>query len=383
MKRYFLSLVSLLLLAGCQSTQHVDVAPQQYLHDTVFPAFDNVDVEDESQIFALSEEALRFVNNQIDRTQAPDRQMASLIDAIFDRSSFDLLYMGDANTVADETFRRRAANCLSLSIMTYAMGRKAGFEVKFQEILVPEYWTRRDGYSLLNGHINLVMSPRSLGNVIHLIKQGYVVDFDRQADRKHFPKRYVEVDTVMAMFYNNKGADALMSRDLETAYAYFRSAVMKDPQFDGAWVNLGLLYRQAGRFDWAEDAYQVALKLDEHNLTAWENLAYLYDLSGRSEKARDIMARLEVKRKDNPFYHFILGEQEFDNQNFEMALTHYRKALQLDKSKHEIYYGLAKTHFQLGNVLRSQRYFRLAKKRSRNSQDQERYQSKLDKLSRS
>ena len=64
--------------------------------------------------------------------------MEALIYGVFDRSKMNLLYRGDANTLASETFNNRAANCLSLSIMMYALATEAGFDVKFQEIMVPD-----------------------------------------------------------------------------------------------------------------------------------------------------------------------------------------------------------------------------------------------------
>jgi hypothetical protein len=54
----------------------------------------------------------------------------------------------------------------------------------------------------------------------------------------------------------------------------------------------------------------------------------------------------------------------------------------LDKTKHEIYFGLAKTYYQMGDVRRSQLYFVKARNKSRMEQDQERYQDKLDLISR-
>ena len=382
MKQFCVLSFLILFLTGCETTQQVQVSPHEVLHDHVFPDYTIYKIETQEQVFALNDEAKAFVDRAINPIFDPIDRMETLIRKIFDRSEFNLLYMGSANTTAAETFDNRAANCLSMSIMTYALAREAGFSVKFQDIKIPEYWTRREGYSLLNGHVNLQIFPRAEANIIHLFSSGLQVDFDPQRIRNNFPKRNVDINTVLAMFYNNKGADALVSNSYTKAYAYFREAIKMDPHFDSTYVNLGILYRIHEQYAFAEDSYRQGLLLDPDNLTAWENLAYLYEVTGNTEEAQTILARVSNYRQDNPFYHFILGEQEFDNENWLVALEHYRDALRLDKSSHEIYFGLAKTYFQLGDVTRSKRYFEKAKMKSRSGQDQEKYQGKLDLLSR-
>ncbi len=383
MKQFLIIGITLFIIVGCSSTQSIQrVETATLLNDDTFPEYQNFHIETEEEVFRLDEEAIQFVRSTVNRIDDPVDRMESLVRNIFDRSKFNLLYMGSANTTAMETFKNRAANCLSMSIMTYSLAKEAGFTVRFQDVLIPEYWTRRDGYSLLNGHVNLQLIPRSSSSVIHLLTNGYEVDFDPQESRKHFQKRYVGKNTVMAMFYNNKGADALLHESYSKAYAYFRQAAMVDPEFTSTWVNMGILYRIHGLYDSAELSYKQALFLDEANLTAWENMAYLYEFTGRHEEARAIESRVDRRRDDNPFYHFIMGEQEFEQGNIELALKHYRDALRLDKSKHEIYFGLAKAYSHMGDVNRSQRYLKKARDKARSGQDQDKYQGKLDLLSR-
>ncbi|MCC2616385.1 tetratricopeptide repeat protein [Aestuariibacter halophilus] len=379
--KLFTVVLALVWLAGCASTrQEFTVSPSTLLNDAAFSGYERVNIESEADVFGLDAEAKAFVAKAINPMHDPTEQMEDLVEAIFDRADLNLLYMGAANTTATQTFHNQAANCLSLSIMTYALAKEAGFAVKFQDIEIPEYWTRRDGFSLLNGHINLRLMPQHIGNVINLLETGYEVDFDPQAPRQHFPKRLVGRDTVLAMFYNNKGADALVNEDYKRAYAYFRAAALTKPTFDSVWVNLAILYRMTEHYGLSEKAYEVALKLDPENLTAMENLAFLYANTGRQQQAEELEAVVERRRVNNPFYHFILGEQAFDEGQLDEALSHYRDALRLDKSRHEIYFGLAKTYFQMGDISRSARYFKQASMKAFTAEDRHRYNGKLDLL---
>lgn len=378
--KFFYLVIAIITLSACQSTENNTAGGHISLHDEVFPGHELFTIETEEEVFALDQPAKDFVDEVIDLTRDPAEQMKTLVDKIFDRSELNLLYMGDANTVASETFKNRAANCLSLSIMTYSLAKYAGMNVRFQDVEIPEYWTRRDGYSLLNGHVNLRLLPKTASNVIQLIERGFLVDFDPLVGRQKFTSRLVSRTKILAMFYNNLGADALLKNSYSKSYAYFKAAIETDPKFDSAWVNLAILYRLNEHYELAEQGYKQALAINDNNLTAWENLGYLYEVSGRFEQAHEISLRVQRERKLNPFHHFIMGEQEFEEQNWQAALEHYRDALRLDKSKHEIYYGLAKTYFQLGDENRSAMYMKKAKRLSRNNQDQEMYQGKIDFL---
>ncbi|MBU3002221.1 tetratricopeptide repeat protein [Paraglaciecola arctica] len=377
-----ISSIFAVLFSACQSTV-VNVAPtDNLLHDQGYLGFSTVNIESEHQVFFLDETAKAFVGSTIEPYKNKLDQMEALVKAIFDRSELNLLYQGDANTIANDTFKARAANCLSMSIMTYALATEAGFEVNFQEIMIPEYWTRRAGFSLLNGHINLKMLTPKDPNVYLFNTRSYQVDFDPQSSRRGLPKKIVSKKAILSMFYNNKGADAVLRKDYLSAYAYFREALRIQPNFHSAWINLGIVYRLSGYFPQAESAYHHALTINTDSLTAMENLAYLYKLTNRMVEAEEILSKVADRRNNNPYYHVDLGEQQMEQQHWDQALEHFRKALALDRNKHEVYFGLARAYFEIGELQQSERYLKQAKNKARNKQDEQMYQSKLEFLSR-
>lgn len=375
-----ITLVTSLSFCACQSTTVYITPSEMLLYDKGFVGFKEIQIESEQEIFTLDDEAKVFVKATIEPITNKTAQMEALVRAIFDRSDLNLLYQGDANNTANETFHSRAANCLSMSIMTYAMATEAGFHVDFQEIMIPEFWTRKAGFSLLNGHINLKISAPHDPNAFMLNARSFQVDFDPQSSRSGLQKKVVNKQAVMARFYSNKGADALLRKDYTSAYAYFREALLFDPYFDSGWVNLGIVYRLSGYFNQAEKTYQHALGLNSDSLTAWENLAYLYKFTGREKEAEDILAEVEYKRNRNPYYHLNLGEQEMEQEHWDQALAHFRKALTIDRSKHEVYFGLARAYFEIGELQQSLRYLKQAKIKAHNRQDEDKYQNKLDFL---
>ncbi|WP_299080163.1 tetratricopeptide repeat protein [uncultured Paraglaciecola sp.] len=377
----FILLLVLSLFSACQSrVMHIPAA-EPVFYDQGFSGFSDIEIESEEQLFYLGPEAKAFVASTVAPLKKKTDQMEALVKAIFDRSKLNLLYQGDANTNANDTFHFQAANCLSMSIMTYALATEAGFDVDFQEVIIPEYWTRRSGFSLLNGHINLKILAPPEPNVFVFKNRGYQVDFDPQSSRRGLPKKVVGKQAILSMFYNNKGADAILRHDYVSAYAYFREAVLLQPKFHSAWINLGILYRLSGHFPQAERVYRYALVLKPESLTAMENLAYLYTFMGRETEAEQMLEIVENRRNSNPYYHVNLGEQELERKHWDQALTHFRTALSLDRNKHEVYFGLARVYFEIGELRQSERYLKLAKNKTRNRHDEEKYQRKLAFLS--
>lgn len=368
------------ILLGCSSTQTHVVNSSPHFLDMSFEGFEQYRIETEEEVFGLNEDARRFVIRKLQSKDDPTVRMETLVREVFNRTDFNLIYDGTANTVASETFTNKTANCLSLSIMTYSLAKEAGLGVSFQEIDIPEYWTRRDGFSMLNGHVNLKLYPSRDPSRFYFDNRSMVVDFDPFSPKKRFPAMRAGKDRILAMFYNNKGADALINENYKKAYAYFRQALLTDQQFQSAWINLGILYRMTGHWDWAENTYKTALALNDNNLTIMENMAVLYEAQGLDEKARDVMEQVRLKRRSNPFYHFIQGEQELESGEYEAALVHYRKAISLDKNKHEFYFGMAKTYASMGDVEKSQFYLKRAKRSASFDDQKSLYQGKLDLL---
>lgn len=379
--------IALILLSACTttafdySTQTSEQSSNPF-KDHLFPTYQRYIVETGEEVFALSNDALDYVNNNINIHQDPSERIDVLVDDLFTQHDLKLLYVSDANTTAANTFKTKSANCLSMSIMAYSLARAANLEVQFQEVKIPEYWTNREGFSLLNGHINLRMAPPLLGNVIYFNRSGITVDFDPLSAKGRFSNVSITKSKVLAMYYNNKGADAFLRGDYDEAYAYFKASATTSPTFDDVWVNLGYLYKVQGDLKAAQETYGRALALNDNNYTGWENLAILLEGVGKKKEARDIQVKVERKRSENPYYHLMLGDQEFNQGNWREALGYYRKAIQLDDRPHEFYFGLAKTYYKLGDTKRSAEYLRRAKRNSYLEQDKELYQGKLDLFSR-
>lgn len=370
-------LSSFILLGGCASTES---STGNYLHPVyadAFPAARSVKLESPAQILTLPEEAKRFLNKiKVTAEQKQTTPLDELIGSLFAEQQLGLSYFSDANSTVAETFRNRQANCLSLTLMTYALARGLGLDASLQDVFIPEYWSRKQGFSLLNGHVNVLLTDKR-----DLFATPRLVDFDARMQGQQFTSQTMSVNRALSMFYNNKGANALVYGNYPVAFRYLSEALKQDDQFTAAWINLGVLYRFTEQYGFAEQAYEKVLQIDSQNLTARENLAILFRLTGRNEEAEELAKEVHGLRVSNPYYHLIRGDEAFDEGDFRLAHNYYRRAYRLDRSNHLILFALGKTALANGETDDAQSFLKRAIRQAELPADRQRYAAKLSVLS--
>lgn len=379
--RLVLPSIVFLATSGCAAVMPfagVDVAP--VLHDEAFPDSSEYRVESEEDVFGLDAAARLYLDENINSIRDFHNRGEALIDEIFHQAALNLSYESNANTTASETFHQRAANCLSLSILTYSMAEYVGFDANFQEVAIPEYWERRDNFSLMARHVNLLLKPKT-ANSTRLLKRSLEIDFLSPMNNRRYPVRVIPKARALAMFYNNKGVDALLNGRHDVAYAYLKRALLTDSTLDMAMTNLGQLYAAHGHLDRAETAYQLALEINDDNLLSAEGLALLMKKTGREEQANEILARVERKRQDSPYYHYIQGEEAYDDGDWALAIQHFKKAISLKPDADEFYFGLAKSYLRLGDQERAESSLRKAERHAIFTDTRTRYRNKINSLS--
>ncbi len=332
-------------------------------------------IETIEDIFHLTPEAQQFVDDAIIGHTSSKDKIRALVDAIFSRTKLDLRYSASANTTAMQTFERGFANCLSLSIMTYAMVDYLGYDAVFQDVQIPEFWTIRNGQTLLNAHINLrVRLNRS---------QSIIIDFDPYPELSGIEVKRIAPKKLIASFYSNIAAEYLIIGDDVKAFAYLNAAIQLFPDNEGLWLNLGAAYSRNNMTQAAISAYKTALELAPDFNSAYDNLSVLYRKIGEHDKAEEIQSRLHIRRMRNPFYHMMLAEHALKDTKPEEAIMHYRKALRLDRQPHEFHFGLAKAYTLIGDHKNAEKALKTAIKHAKSKDISAKYNRKLSMLARS
>ena len=377
--RLLLNICMVALLTGCQHSRYQGPAPDTMFKDDLFQAT-TANIESPEQIFALPELTKSELQALIRPVTSVQVKTDLLLNYLFSKKGSSLLYQNDATLTAAETLAARQANCLSLTILSYSLAQEIGLHAEFRDIKIPEYWTQNNGYSLLNGHVNLkIIGGKNAGmdGSQSFDKFNYIIDFDIENNKSHFPSRQLKRAQVISMFYNNKAAEAMVHSQYDLAYAYLKAAVATDPEAAENWNNLAVLYRQKQQYELAEQAYVLAAQLAPEQLNPKANLALLYETIGETEKAEKLSRFVAAKRSQNPYYHIMLGNESLSFGLPDRAIQHFKKGLSLDKKSSEAMFGLAKAHLSLGMRDKAAHYLQLAEQAAPSRKDKERYQDKL------
>ena len=216
------------LLASC-GTSRVNVRPANVFNDQLFSAAtERIDAAD---VFALSDEMKRYVHTEIgDQLRAKGRQQG-LVDALYNKHQLRVEYDSAKTRNAAQTFRERTGNCLSLVIMTAALARELDMQVGFQRVLADDIWERSGGLYFSIGHVNLTVGKPLLSLRNKFDDAQITVDFLPAGETRGQRTLPLSTETVIAMFMNNRAAEALARGNVSDAYWWAREAIVQDPGF--------------------------------------------------------------------------------------------------------------------------------------------------------
>jgi len=374
----------LISLTACQSTSTAilpAVPLEKFYLDTQFHTNVAIHIESEQEVFQLDEDMQKAASLIFNVNDTTKENTQALLEYIFSKNNIAITYNKNANLTATQAFHSQQANCMSLTIMAYALAKEGNLKVDFQQVKIPEYWVRNGRYSMLTGHINLLVKPHSPANRTIFVKGNNLqIDFDPYVLKQHFAKKIIQKNTVLAMYYNNKGAEAMVNENFAKAYQYLKASTLIDKEFSSAWGNLGILYRLTGNLTEAEQVYRFAYQLDDDNLTVLENLAILLKYQHKNDEAKSIENRLYEERANNPYYMALLADEAFYEQDYLKAKTFYKKAIRLNRKVHEFYFGLAKVYYKTNELTLAKNAMKRAIHLNRITSTQAQYVAKLSFL---
>lgn len=307
------------------------------------------------------------------RAHSRQKRLELLVDFVFDPDGLGLQYDLAATRTVEETFRSRAGNCLSFTLLFVALARQAGLYANVQEVGQVLVWYQEGDLTYDAGHVNARL---------RLGAEERTIDFDTNVLLARAGPKRISDRRALAHFYNNLGSDRLAAGDHVAATAALERALDLAPDFAPAWNNLGVLHARDGRADEAERAYLASLKLDRSNAPSLSNLVNLYERAGDSRQAQHYLHRLERARRADPFHQFMLAVHAEQRGDYHEAVSRYRRAIRLDGEAHPFHFGLARAYFLLGDTRRAQHALLLARALGKDDSTRNRYQAKLDSLRR-
>ena len=318
----------------------------------------------------MSPEMKQFLDTNVDRGLPPMERLRSLVSAVFQSHELNFSYAPVSRT-AIETFTNRNGNCLSFTLLFITMSRYLNLDARFREVEIPPMFNKTGAFVNLSQHLNAA---------VLIGKQAYAIDVFPGVVPIDIGGQIVSDQRGLAHFLNNKGVDELGKENYELADLYLKKALETDPSTVGVWINLGAARTQVGKLDEAERYYRKALELEPKNLAAMSNLANICELTGRTKESIRLQTKVREFREKNPYHHFYMGLQAYQQGDYQGALAHYRQAVKLKSSDHNFYFAIARVYAQTGQNAEMLANLQLAEKNASDSASKLKYAQKLELL---
>lgn len=382
MKALALVLSTALLLGGCSSTAPLVAPPNtaELIDDALFkqPA-EKIDVSD---LFTVTPAMRDFMHTARFRNFLQNYgQDQGLVKALYDPDTLKIGYDTSITTNAADTFERRAGNCLSLAIMTASFAKELGLRTSYQYVMIDDTWTRAGHLYMSNMHVNLVLGvSESSVNSFSARPGDLIVDFLPAEDVRGFRVKQISEGTIVAMYLNNKAAEALSAERIDDAYWWARKAVLEHPDFITGMNTLGVIYDRRHEPRLAERAFRLALEREPNNLVVMYNLLGLLQGEGRREEAKLLAARVSKLQEVAPFHYFEEGMAAMESKDFKTAQSMFRREVDRAPYYDEFHYWLAVASYRLGELDLAQKELQLALKNSTTPDATNQYSAKLNHI---
>ncbi|MDD5130626.1 MAG: tetratricopeptide repeat protein [Candidatus Omnitrophica bacterium] len=129
-----------------------------------------------------------------------------------------------------------------------------------------------------------------------------------------------------------------------------KKAIEINPENDNAHIGLGWFYREQGRFIQAEASFQKAIKINPKNNGAYFELGWVYRGQRKFDQAESAFKKAIELNPVNSKAFIELGRVYQDQNKFDQAESAFKKAIELDPKQDYAY-------FELGQFYRNQRKF--------------------------
>jgi len=366
------------MVASCAAAP-VAPPPGYLFKDQLFTApSEGINADD---VFAVSEEMRHYLRTEIADQLRIKGPQQGLIDAIYSRDLLKVEYDSARTRNAAQTFHERTGNCLSLVIMTAALAKELGLPVGFHNVVVDEMWARSGDLYFSVGHVNLTVGKRQSNLLSRNDDNALItIDFVPQGDTRGQRSRPLARETVVAMYMNNRAAEALAREQVSDAYWWARAAITQDPKFVSSYNTLGVVYRRHANLSEAEKVLNHALEREPDNVHVMSNLAMVLTDEGRSAEAQVLSAKVRQREPYPPFYFFDLGQTAMGAKDFKSARDFFAKEVARDAYNHEFHFWLAAAYSGLGEVALSRRHLAIAMEFSNTRKEHDLYAAKLARL---
>jgi Flp pilus assembly protein TadD len=307
--------------------------------------------------FEISDEMRAWAHAHVPDSTPKDQRLDRLLAAML--SDLKLQYESGHTATAREAFETRRANCLAFTGLFVGLARELGLPAFYLDVEDVERFEKDGDLMVVSGHVS---AGYDIGG-----GKVKILDFTPAEDPGYRHVRPVKDIRAVALYYSNRGAESLRTGSSAVALGWLRKAVQIDPDFGGAWVNLGVALRREGDTAGSEAAYRKALEVDPQTSSAYTNLASLLRARGKDSEAAALLTLAANADHKNPFSYIALGDISLAQGRLREAERFYRQALRLHRDDAEVFAALGLVALESGDAREARKWLHRAEARDRDN----------------
>jgi tetratricopeptide (TPR) repeat protein len=341
-------------LTGCAINPAAVPAPSMVWHDALFEWSPSRVTITQEALFTLEPMLAEKLSDPALKKLSNARKLEHVMNLLYGQEMRRFDYSAGHSTTALDTWVQRKGDCLSLTVLVYAMGRKLDMQPVMQEVKVLPLIDRRGNVDYFNHHVNALFPRSGPAQTLEgrLTATNMVLDFEPQIGSQLRGEALSEA-AILARFYNNLGAEFLVNQQLPQAYAHFKAAIATDGRYAASYTNLASLYRSAGLVVDAENLLRQAIGMSGVIDVPLHLLHQLLQAQGRQVEAQKIQNQLQSRRTQDPYYWAALGLQHLKDAQFSRAIDALEQAQTLSSGFDEVHRLLAVAYWRAGQPSRA------------------------------
>lgn len=340
----------LLASAACTTSKPtVNNTPPSFA-DALFPGYDKIALLDHQDIFSLPSDLVADLNRpEIQKLSAHGRTQ-HFLNLVYSQDISPFTYNADETTIVRKTWSEKTGNCISLTLLAYAIGRELKLPIVMQDVEIPAQFDRRGRLEFLNTHVNAMVMTKDFWFESDTTQRGYlIVDFEPQILFLKAGRALTE-NEMRSRFYNNLGAEFMEKGEPVKAYAYLKAALQTASNNSLALNNLAQLYLQAGAPQLAEESLKRALALKPDDVVVMRSLQAVYEQQKRFNEATALAPAIRASDEQNPHYWTGLGLYSMQQKNYAEAIRHLERAEKMTSGFAEIHQALAEAYLKTASL---------------------------------
>jgi tetratricopeptide (TPR) repeat protein len=185
---------------------------------------------------------------------------------------------------------------------------------------------------------------------VNQFKQQIIISHFRQALRI-YPNNYQTLNDLGTVYL-------YINRNPDSAVVFLRKAVELRPNLQPAWVNLGMAYRQQGKFQDAIACYEHILKNNPNQIKAVFALADVYNDMGDFGRAVKMNEEIMQAYPDLDMPYINIGNYNILQGDTAVAVRYWEKAASINPTS-ELCMQLSNLYKIRGDVERTDYYYKL------------------------